>query len=362
MYLLNALPALKEAGLEIEFLCLYPKSSPGVYDNFKEKMEASGVACHAIAFSRFPFVRTLRKIHLLIRESNYDLVHTHLIHADFLLAYYKRILNPRLKLVSTKHGYQEWYNNRFGFNPEHKRNNFYLKVARFAERQVNKSIAISEGLQKLYTGLDICPADKLELIPYGFNFPNSLKEEKQFRFGEKQLVLVGRLTAFKGHRYALNAMKILKLKYPELRLVFVGNGPEEEALKSLTKKLELEDVVVFTGYSPEARKFMKNSDVVLVPSVSEGFGVVVLEAFSVSKPIVAFDVPSLNERIEDGINGRLIPAYEIEQYAAAIDDLLSHPESMTQYGDAGHKKLVEYYNIKRMTEDTLDFYNDLLPS
>lgn len=359
MYLLSALPALKQAGHEIEFLCLYPKSSPGVYEDFKEKMEANGVKCHAIPFSTFPFVRTLRKIHLLIRQSAYDLVHTHLIHADFLLAYYKWILNPKLKLVSTKHGYQEWYNNRFGFDPEHKRNNFYLKVARFAEKQVNKSIVISEGLQKLYTGLSICQADKLKLIPYGFNFPNSLEEEKKFRFGEKQLVLVGRLTAFKGHRYALQAMRLLKEKFPELRLVFVGNGPEEEALRNLTRKLELEDVVEFTGYSPEARKYMKNSDLVLVPSVSEGFGVVVLEAFSVSKPIIAFDVPSLNERIQDGVNGRLIPAYDVEQYAEAIENLLNHPEKVTQYGEAGHKKLVEFYNLKRMTKDTLDFYKSL---
>ena len=69
--------------------------------------------------------------------------------------------------------------------------------------------------------------------------------------------------------------------------------------------------VNFIGYSPDARSFMFNSDVVLAPSISEGFGVVVLESFSVKKAIVAFDVPSLNEHIESGGSVYLSDAFDI---------------------------------------------------
>ena len=360
MYLLNALPALKKSGVELEFLCLHPKGKQDGIIDFKKRMEENGIKCHSIPFSSFPFISSLRRIHSLIREGNFDLVHSHLIHADFLLAYYKKILNPRLKLVSTKHGYQEWYNNKYGFNPGFKKNNFYLRVARFAEKQCNASIAISKGLYKLYTGLNICQEDRLVHIPYGFDFPDDLKEDDRFRFSSQQFVLVGRLTAFKGHRYALEAIKHLTDEYPELKLLFVGSGPEEESLKSLSEELALDANVEFLGYSKEARSYMRNSDIVLVPSVSEGFGVVVLEAFSVSKPIICFDVPSLNEHIEQDVNGKLVEAYDVQAYAEAIKDLIDHPEKAKSFGLAGYQKLKEFYNLDRMTKQTLSFYHDLL--
>ena len=359
MYLLNALPALKKQGIEVHFLCLHPSKNKTGFFEFKAKLEAEGIPCYSIGFKSFPFVFTMRKLHQLLGGGDFDLVHSHLIHADYILSYYKRFFNSKLELVSTKHGYQEWYNNKYGFDPEFKKNNLYLRVAKFAEKQMNASIAISKGLFKLYTGLQICKEEKLRHIPYGFDFESIEKEDSNFRKSKQQLVLVGRLTAFKGHRYAIEAMDLLREKLPELKLLFIGTGDEESNLKAQVKKLKLEAEVLFMGWSKEARSYMKNSDLVLVPSISEGFGVVVLEAFSVAKPIVAFDVPSLNEHIRDGQNGRIIPAYDVSAFAAAIESLIIKPEESKLLGKEGERLLQDKYSLGRMTKQTLEFYDSL---
>ena len=212
----------------------------------------------------------LKKLKKLQKVQNFDIIHSHLIHADFLMAMFKKFVKEDFKLVSTKHGFQEWYNNKYGFDAGVKKNNFYLRVAKFAEKQMDASIAISKGLRDLYVGLKISKQKRIHLIHYGLDFPEKIELDASKRFWKNQLVLVGRLTAFKGHRYALEALKLVSEKLDDVGLVIVGSGQLEDELKNYTEELGLKNHVNFIGYSPDARSFMFNSDVVLVPSVSEG--------------------------------------------------------------------------------------------
>ncbi|HAS36164.1 MAG TPA: hypothetical protein DCS15_06735 [Flavobacteriales bacterium] len=304
----------------------------------------------------------LKKLKKLQKVQNFDIIHSHLIHADFLMAMFKKFVKEDFKLVSTKHGFQEWYNNKYGFDAGVKKNNFYLRVAKFAEKQMDASIAISKGLRDLYVGLKISKQKRIHLIHYGLDFPEKIELDASKRFWKNQLVLVGRLTAFKGHRYALEALKLVSEKLDDVGLVIVGSGQLEDELKNYTEELGLKNHVNFIGYSPDARSFMFNSDVVLVPSVSEGFGVVVLESFSVKKAIVAFDVPSLNEHIESGANGYLSEAFDIASYSENILSLLNHVDKRTRMGEEGHRRLLDYYCLDRITQDTLAFYENLAES
>jgi glycosyltransferase involved in cell wall biosynthesis len=358
-YLLSALPALKRAGHDIHFLALHPEKNKDGYREFKAQLEAEGIPVHVLPFRSFPFYSLMKNIKKLQREHSFEVFHSHLIHADFLLALYKKFVNPGACLVSTKHGFQEWYNNKYGFSAMGKRNNVYLRVAKFAERQMDAAIAISKGLRDLYLGMKISKDDKIELIHYGLDFPDPVRQEEEKRFWKNQLVLVGRLTAFKGHRYAIECLPQVLETHPDTGLVIVGSGQLEDELKELVAKLQLQGHVRFLGYSPEARACMASSDIVLVPSVSEGFGVVVLEAFSVKKPIVAFDVPSLNEHIQSGENGFLANPYDLEEYAAFISELLNSESKRSSFGEAGYNKLQDYYSLTRMTEETMSFYDKL---
>jgi len=356
-YLLQLVKGLAERDVDVEFLSLVPKGLKGSEEVFNDKISELDVKVHTIYYS-FPFFNTLQAIARLIKTKEYDLVHSHLIHADLLLAIAKKYFT-KFKLVSSKHGYQEWYNNKFGFDPKFKIKNSYWRLARWAEKQMDRSFAISKGLQNLYVGLGICKNEKLELIHYGFNFPDIFNTGK-YRFSEYQLAIVGRLTAFKGHRYAIEALEIIKNKFSDLQLVVVGSGTLEEELKKLVSSKGLTPQVKFMGYNSDVREIMADSDVVLIPSIAEGFGVVVLEAFRSGKPIVAFNVPSLNEHIVHNHSGILVKPFDINAYASAIEELLTNKEKSNKLAKNGTEKLSNDYNFNLMMSRTIEFYQKVV--
>ncbi|OHX65555.1 glycosyltransferase family 4 protein [Flammeovirga pacifica] len=358
-YLLNILPVLnKSKEIEIEFLVLTPLNCKGQEGKFREVLERKGVKCHTIYFSKSRLFNVIRKINSIYILGNFQGIHSHLLHADLIISLTKRILNKKIVYFSTKHGYEENYNNKYGFDPSFKKKNIYLLLATYAEKVIDRSFAISKGLQDLYIGLGISNKNKLDLIHYGFDLPDSLPFDSFFRRSDKQLVMVGRLTGFKGHKYAIEAVDILKNKISDVKLLIVGSGHLETELKNYVKKLKLEPFIEFIGYHPEGRRFMDASDVVLIPSRAEGFGVVVLEAFAAKKPVVAFNVPSLDEHIIDNKSGRLLEPYNVQSYAEAIQELLEKPKKRDEMSNNAHQKLKSYYNLDRMLEETLCFYSN----
>ncbi len=356
-YLIQVLKGLKDRGIDVEFLSLTPARLKGSERKFIERINDISVK-HTTVYYSFPFILTFFKIAKLLRKNKIDIVHSHLIHADLFLAVVKSFFYFGFKLVSTKHGYEESYNNNYGFDPKFKKRNVYWWLAKWAERKMDKSYAISEGLKNLYIGLGICKQEKLELIHYGFDY-NAPPNTANYRYSKNQLVIVGRLTAFKGHRYAFHALKMLVGRFQDIKLVVVGSGPLEDELTNLVEELNISSNVNFMGYNPEGRAIMSESDVVLIPSVAEGFGVVVLEAFSTKKPIVAFDVPSLNEHIVSGESGILVQPYDIVSYASQIEFLLKNREKSQAIGMRGYEKLTNDYNLNKMVSSTISFYQSL---
>lgn len=145
----------------------------------------------------------------------------------------------------------------------------------------------------------------MKLIHYGFDFLDTSDEllDNDYKSFKKQVIIAGRLVGFKGHQYLIEAMQKLCAQDREAGLVIVGSGELEEELKQKVKELKLEEHVHFAGYSKEVIKWMYNSDLVAVPSISEGFGVVFLEAFNCKKPVISWDVPAGNELMKEGETG-----------------------------------------------------------
>ncbi|MCB9361650.1 MAG: glycosyltransferase family 4 protein [Flavobacteriales bacterium] len=357
-YLLTILPALQEKGVHVEFLALVPYSKRGSEKKFITILENANVTTHIIYYKSF-LLKAIRDINKLINFNDFNIIHTHLIHADFFLSLTKSLFNSTINIVSTKHGYDEMYNNKFGFNPQYRKKNIYWRIAKWSEKRITKSFAISKGLQNLYIGLKICKSQELELIYYGFNFPTTIEPETPLRESENQLVIVGRLTNFKGHRYAIRASKLLKERRINFKLLIIGSGHIEKNLKKEVKDLDLEEVVIFKGYQPNGIDYMMSSDIVLVPSRAEGFGVIVLEAMASKKPIIAFNVPALNEHLIHNHSGILVPPYNINLFADEIESLLKDELKRNQLADNAYTKLSTIYSLNRMLNETINFYHSV---
>ena len=361
-YHLNIIPALQQKGVKIEFLRLYTNYQLGKDSEFVQKLQKLNVTVYQVNIGRIPGIRDIFSVASIIKQGAYDIIHSHLIHADFYAALIKTFFFVKSKFVSTKHGYDNSFTAKYGFDGSKQRKTPYFLISRWAEAKFDKTYTISKGLLNLFVETGITTASKMKLIYYGFDFlePSIAGNASDYRISDYQLCIVGRLVEFKGHMWALQALKRLLNKYPSIKLVIIGTGSFENRLKEFVTELGLDNSVLFLGYRKDVALWMKHSDLVIVPSRSEGFGVVFLEAFSARTPVVAFDVPAANELIIDGETGALAVPYDTADLAVKISALLLDKEKAKSYANRAYDFSKKYFSLDTMTDNTYSFYHSVL--
>ena len=361
-YHLKTIPALIKSGIHIEFLRLYTDYQGGKGGNFVERLSSERIPVYEINIGRFPTLTKVQRIKKIIESGEYDLVHTHLIHADLYVSLVKLFFGLACKWVSTKHGYDNKFTSKHGFDASKQGITPYYLIARLSETLVDRSFTISNGLRNFFLKTKLAKEDKMGLIHYGFDYEPPTYDWKDTRYRQfsKQVFIAGRLVPFKGHKYLVDALPKVLRKHPDAGLLIAGSGEGEEDITKQVNQLGINESVVMLGYTGAVVKYMYNSDVVVVPSISEGFGVVFLEAFNCSKPVVAFDVPAGNEIIENGTSGYLAEPYSSRELAEKIIHIFDHPLEAQQAGERANEKLLSYFNLNRMIEQTIDFYKRVL--
>lgn len=286
----------------------------------------------------------------------------HLVHADFCGAAAKLLFRRDMRLVTTKHGYDEKYLARHGLDTRFAHRDLYWAVAKASELAVDHSAVVSTGLRDLLVAFGIARPERVSVIPHGFDFSAVTYDTcgRKYRCAPRQLTVIGRLIPWKGHRFVLKVMPDLLRRFPDLCLVVVGRGALEGDLRAQVRALGIEEHVRFEGYQRNVHDYMRASDVVLVPSLAEGFGVVTLEAWHNRKPVVAFDVPALNEIVRDGETGYLVPPFDTGALRDRIVRLLEDPAAARRMGEGGYRTLQTDYSIDRMTDATIAMYQGVL--
>lgn len=140
--------------------------------------------------------------------------------------------------------------------------------------------------------------------------------------------VVSRLRKYKGIQLVLEAFPEMQDSYPDLELLIVGRGPYRERLEAFAKSLGISDSVRFLGYlsEPQRDEILRGSITTIAPSIREGLGLNVLEAFRCGTTCVGWDVPGTRDVISNGITGVLVKFGDLGALATAIKDLLSDPE------------------------------------
>jgi len=349
--------ALKKNGVDVEFLSVQKKNLADA-EIVLGALRASQVPVHVIYLDGLSLWGISAKIGKLMREGKYDLVHSHLIRADVFVALAKIIFFRKQRIISTKHGYEESALNRISLKSYRVRRSSYYYIMRFIDRVFYKSIFISKGLYNLFTLNKIISKSKATIIHYGFKFEDVLAEKTVEEKGPKTICVVGRLSAYKGHRFLLEAMPLILKRYPETVLKIIGWGPEENNLKRECSMLGLDKNIIFFGKRKDTEQQMKMSDVVVLPSVFEGFGIVALEAISVNRPVVTFNVPAFNEIFEKDISGWLARPYSVEDLAGEIMTVFDNESMAVQRCAEAKKKLNQYFTTDRMTRETISVYHE----
>lgn len=170
----------------------------------------------------------------------------------------------------------------------------------------------------------------ITIVPMGFTYslPNKLPAKES----TPTLIFLGRLAKSKGIPDAIQALSIVRKSLPKAKLWVIGKGvPEYEAeLRKLVKSLKLESAVIFKGFVDIEEKFrlLSAANLILVPSVREGWGLIVPEANVVGTPAIVYNVPGLRDVTKNGRNGVVVAHNTPEALASAAVELL---ENLTKY-------------------------------
>ena len=363
-YYLSLLPLLKQNGIEAHFLVVQHPENVSKNETFIKFLENDGIKVHVIE-SRFPIsLGIIWKIFKLTQHEAFDIVQTNLIHADVWGACVKKFFIPNLKLISVKHGYDEKYQQQYGFDPKYLKKDMFSILTKWSSVYMDKVVSISYGLQNLLVKSGLVSFEKTMVIPYGFDFDDIVEQAKsgELRYGDPQIIIAGRLVPVKQHHLVLEIMPMLIEKFSNMQLVIVGAGPIEDELKEVSRNLGIENHVRWEGFRSNMHDYIRDSDLMVLPSSAEGFGLVVLEAWQHEKPVIAFDVPAPNEIISDKENGRLVKPFDTQSLFDAINEVLSDTAILEEMGRQGYLTLKEKYSLNTMCNKTILLYKHIIAS
>jgi glycosyltransferase involved in cell wall biosynthesis len=291
-----------------------------------------------------------------LRATKPDIVHTHLIHGDLYGTLAARLAGVPV-VVSTKHN-----------DDAFRRSRFYAWLSRLAARGQDRIIAISEHLARFSVEVEGLDAGKITYIHYGLDGTafcarvrdvNGVRAEFGVPADAPLAGVVARLDPQKGHAYLLRAWAQVTAALPEARLLVVGDGPLRGELQQQARDLDLENSVIFTGRREDVPRLMAVLDVVALPSLWEGFGLVLLEAMAVARPIVASRVSAIPEIVVDGETGLLVPPRDVKALAAALIELLRNSQRAAEMGRRGRARLEQEFTVERMVAQTEAVYEQV---
>lgn len=361
-YLLNILPALKKRNFDVSFLILQQRNINSINDSFKKTLISEGIKVYSINSNFLLNPYSIYKLFQIIKQNNFNVLHTNLVHADLLGALYKKFIRPSIKLLSTKHGYTEKFQARYSFDHTKIKHDLFYYSSKWAAKYADKVVCISKSLENFYFNSKIVERHKLETIPYGFDFNDlpSPNGKDRYNFGSPQLIITGRLEPVKQHHLLLEILPNLKSRFPDLSVVMVGDGSLKQSLQKRCFELSIDNIVHWVGFQENVHSFISSSDLMIIPSRSEGFGLVILEAWHHAKPVIGFDVPALNDIIESGKDGILVEPFSKSSLLKAALEMLSDPEKMKFLGKSGQTKQKEYFGMDRMVDLTINVLEKLV--
>jgi colanic acid/amylovoran biosynthesis glycosyltransferase len=217
-----------------------------------------------------------------------------------------------------------------------------------------------------------CPQDKIKVLYSSidcnqFTYYNRKKRRDKKKF---KMITIGRLYRMKGFEYCIRALKIVKERYKNIKLFIIGQGPLHKKLKTLIKFLGLEKYVFLLGYKSqdEIITFLQQSDCFVYTPVttnisqSDGIANVLKEAMATGLVPITTNHGGNSEIITDGINGMLVPEYDIKVIAKKIKYVIENRERGFSMGKHAAKFIRENFCKTKLTRDLINIMQNLVKS
>ena len=354
---------LDKENYSVHAACL-PGSAGQASEQFAEEIRNSA---ELIPFDLRSLISPSGMIRLagIIREKNIALVHSQGTRANFYARAAARLAGGAA-VVSTIAAPVEEYN----VGPLRKA--LYLAFDRLGEGRVDKFIAVASHIErKLVRGRGIPPRKVVRIyngIEYGkyiCDQADAARARTELKVGP-DVFLAGafcRLSWEKGLFHLIEAAQKLKEDgsgAAAVKYLIAGEGEQERALKSKVKSCGLEDRFIFTGFLKDIRPALGAADIMVLPSLREGFPMSVLEAMAMGKPVVASNIEGVDESVADGDTGLLVPPGDSAALAGAISALFTDRGRCSEMGARGKTAAAENFGMDKMIKAHERVYDELL--
>lgn len=384
MRILHVITRMEEGGAPRVLLALLDGLDPETFvqevitgtapraGDITDELKVRGVVHHAISsMVRRPTpirdTAALLSLVSVMRQGEYDIIHTHTSKAGFLGRLAALITGHR-RVIYAPHGTVF-----SGYFPGWQIGIFIL-AERLAAGWCRRIITLSRAEVREFLDRGIGEDRLFRVVPNGIDIERLIGQQDRAGFrsalgwSEQDLVIVsvGRLEPVKGHRTLIRAAPqiieaVSRSQAPgTVRFLLAGDGALKERLMLEAEKSGVSEHVHFAGHRDDVGAVLSAGDLFVMPSVNEGMGLAVVEAMACSLPVVASNVGGIPEVVEDGVSGILVPPNDAGALAAACSGLLFDPTARERMGIEGERKARARYDIRAFLQNTAAVYRELM--
>jgi glycosyltransferase involved in cell wall biosynthesis len=341
---------MKQAGWDVSAISMLHLG-----DTFAD-LPAQGIPTASLGMRRgFGDPRALVRLGLWLRDARPDVLHGHMVHAN-LLARLSRLIRPTPVVISTMHN-------------QYQGPRWRMVAYRMTDRLSDATTAVSDVARLDAIRLGAVAPDRIETVPNGIELRRFARDEgararlrQELGLGDGFVWLaVGRLAAAKDYPNLIGAFATLRESMDPGRLLIVGAGPDEAAIRGCMQDAGLGRQVRLLGERADVPDLMSAADAFVMSSAWEGLPLVLLEASASSLPIVTTDVGGNREAVQDGLSGFVVAPQDTHALALGMRRLLGLDEGeRLAMGAAARELMATTFDMDAVSARWQAMYRSLL--
>ena len=329
-------------------------SPPG---EFHQQLGAIGVPAISInTNSRGQYPSAIQKLVRLFRRELFDIVQVHSFEASLVGLIAATIARVPVRIFSGHHSHEV---------PLYKNPKLLFVDSFLCRRLATDVLAPSENMKTIFIESQRVPPDRIRVIPHGLDLEEWLRaskadtriREEHGLTGKIVFGAVGRLFWVKGQDTLIRAFAEIAQERDDVVLLIVGEGPERESIEQRIKALALGNKVILMGQRTDIAAVMATFDALLHPSLAESFGLILVEAMALGKPVAATKFGIAPEVIRDGETGYFFDT-DVTSIRDTLRRILSERDRWTAIGDAS-RAAVQKFSVKFTQAECDEYYLSL---
>jgi glycosyltransferase involved in cell wall biosynthesis len=300
----------------------------------------------------------IKQLKTIVERRQPDIIQTHMIKSHFLV-----------KLAGLRKMYP-WVAYHHGYTATDAKMRVYNKLNRWSLPSATRVITVCDAFAKQLSENGV-RSDRIAVRHNAVVAPReltkdarqALKDEIGIASDDHVMLAVGRLSREKGHDDLIQAVATLRDSDSalKLKLVIVGDGPERSSLQQAVSQHGLDDQVIFIGHVGDVAPYYAITDVLALPSHSEGSPNVLLEAMAAGIPTVATGVGGVPEIAVSEQNSLIVPPHQPQLFADALHRVLTNPELACVLGANARAHVATHFSPESYAQSLIKIYEELLP-